>query len=76
MDDGIGMSDKKVHAITEKLHTHTEEPGQEKESIGLKNTYDRIVKNYGQEYGFTITSCEELGTIFEYRLPILEDKEC
>lgn len=44
--------------------------------IGIKNTYDRIVKNYGQEYGFQVTSCEGLGTIFEYSLPILEDGAC
>ena len=44
--------------------------------IGIKNTYDRIVKNYGQEYGFQVTSCEGLGTIFEYSLSILEDGAC
>lgn len=44
--------------------------------IGIRNTYERIVKNYGQEYGFEITSCEGLGTIFEYRLPVLEETEC
>lgn len=99
MDDGAGMPQEKVEAITEFLHTDAafsrwigseycpsrpeecikdieDMEGKTGTGIGIKNTYDRIVKNYGQEYGFEITSCEGLGTIFEYRLPVLEEEGC
>lgn len=69
MDDGVGMPEgqvEKIRKINSDLKTGS--------GIGIKNTYDRIVKNYGQEYGFEITSCEGLGTIFEYRLPVLEEE--
>lgn len=77
MDDGVGMSLEQVDTIEKCLHTDTLGVQNEKAiSIGIKNTYDRIVKNYGKEYGFEITSYEGIGTIFEYRLPVLEEKKC
>lgn len=76
MDDGVGMSEEQVKNVMEMLHMDTMNPGEKHSGIGIKNTYDRIVKNYGQEYGFEITSYQGLGTIFEYRLPVLEEEEC
>ena len=74
MDDGVGMPEEKVQEITDLLGKDTigSRKG-ETISIGIKNTYDRIVKNYGNSYGFQITSCENLGTIVEYTLPVLEE---
>ena len=74
MDDGVGMPDRQVEEIESMLHSDV--IGQKKEnkiSVGIKNTYDRIVKNYGPGYGFQITSCEGLGTIVKYTLPVLEE---
>lgn len=77
MDDGVGMPEQQVEEITNLLQTEAigRQKG-EKLSIGIKNTYDRIVKNYGKGYGFQITSCEGLGTIVEYKLPVLEGETC
>lgn len=77
MDDGVGMPERQVEEITNLLQTEAigRQKG-EKLSIGIKNTYDRIVKNYGKGYGFQITSCEGLGTIVEYKLPVLEGETC
>ncbi len=74
MDDGVGMTEQQVQEITDVLEQDTlGRQNGEKISIGIKNTYDRIVKNYGRDYGFQITSCENLGTIVEYTLPVLEE---
>ncbi len=74
MDDGVGMTEQQVQEITDVLEKDTlGRQNGEKISIGIKNTYDRIVKNYGRDYGFQITSCENLGTIVEYTLPVLEE---
>lgn len=74
MDDGVGMTEQQVQEITDVLEQDTlGRQNGEKISIGIKNTYDRIVKNYGKDYGFQITSCENLGTIVEYTLPVLEE---
>lgn len=77
MDDGVGMSEQTLGELEELLKT--EDTGKQKGehlSIGIKNTYDRIVKNYGKDYGFQITSWKGLGTIVEYILPILEEEKC
>ncbi|RDY32070.1 sensor histidine kinase [Lachnotalea glycerini] len=72
MDDGIGMSEEKLQEINALLASerigHKTEDGWS--GIGLKNVYDRIKNNYGNAYGFEITSCEKLGTIVRYKLPI------
>lgn len=76
MDDGVGMTEQRLSEITERLSAQDDYGQENNESIGMKNTYDRIVKNYGAEYGFQITSCEGVGTIVEYRLPVLEGEPC
>lgn len=76
MDDGVGMPKQKVEELTAMLITETPIQSREESdgtSIGIKNTYDRIVKNYGDAYGFRFTSCEGMGTVVEYRLPVLEE---
>lgn len=77
MDDGIGMSQERLGEINSLLES--ESIGEKTEdgwsSIGIKNVYDRIRKNFGEEYGFEITSCENIGTIVRYKLPILTEPE-
>jgi two-component system sensor histidine kinase YesM len=77
MDDGVGMSADKLRQLNDLLGR--EEIGLKTEdgwlSVGVKNVYDRIKKYYGEEYGFEITSCESLGTIVKFRLPVLEQAE-
>jgi two-component system sensor histidine kinase YesM len=75
MDDGSGMSQDRLREINALLVSesigHRTEDGWS--SIGIKNVYDRIKKNFGQDYGFEITSCENLGTIVRYKLPIIAE---
>ncbi len=77
MDNGAGMSEEKLTQLNELLAG--EEIGLKTEdgwlSVGVKNVYDRIKKNYGEKYGFEITSCENLGTIVKFRLPVLKQEE-
>ncbi len=42
-------------------------------SIGVKNVYDRIKLNCGEEYGFTIQSTPGMGTLVTFKLPIWEE---
>jgi len=44
-------------------------------SIGMKNTYDRIKINCGNEYGFTIDSDETAGVVVTIRLPIWKEEK-
>ncbi|HWT75572.1 MAG TPA: ATP-binding protein, partial [Mobilitalea sp.] len=75
MDDGVGISEDRLQEINQLLHS--DDIGKKTEegwsSIGIKNVYDRIKKNYGEEYGFEITSYENLGTIVRFKLPIIEE---
>lgn len=73
MDDGVGMSEKKLEELTgslsqEEMGMHTEEGWQH---VGIKNAYDRIKKNFGPDYGLEIMSTEGTGTVIVYTLPLV-----
>ena len=42
-------------------------------SVGMKNTYDRIKLNCGDDYGFTLNSDETMGVMVTVRLPIWKE---
>lgn len=74
MDDGVGMEEDTLRRLTESLEreeigVQTEEGWQH---VGLKNAYDRIKKNFGEEYGLEIFSTAGIGTVVVYRLPLIE----
>lgn len=75
MDDGNGMTEEEVKALTDGLKS--KEAVKSKEdghvSLGLKNVYDRIKFTCGEDYGFTVTSMPGMGTMVKYRLPIWEE---
>lgn len=74
MDDGIGMSDAQVQILKEKMEIPYGKINEKGKSIGMKNVFDRIRMNYGEEYGFTIVSMEGFGTIIRYHLPIIKER--
>lgn len=73
MDDGIGMSEKRLTQLYAQLDT-TIEDDIAKNHIGIKNVNDRIKIKYGNQYGLTINSCLGLGTIVTFHLPIIEEE--
>lgn len=75
MDDGVGMTPEELGTLQQALEKKgAPEPNANGHiSIGLKNVYDRIKLVCGEEYGFTITSVQGMGTMIKYRLPIWEE---
>lgn len=71
MDDGVGMDEETLERLNQSLEQ--EETGVRTEDgwehVGLKNTCDRIRKNFGAEYGLQIMSTQGVGTIVICRLP-------
>ena len=60
-DDGVGISDETVAEIFA--------PGDTGRGFGIRNVHRRIRMLYGAEYGVTITSPGEGGTLVTIRLP-------
>lgn len=71
MDDGIGMSDEQMQALKNKLEMPYEALSA---SIGMKNVFDRIRMNYGEEFGLSIVSMSGMGTVIKYRLPVIRER--
>jgi two-component system sensor histidine kinase YesM len=47
-------------------------------SIGIKNVYDRLKMNFGEEYGLDVKSRENVGTIVKLIMPVMngvDDKD-
>lgn len=65
-DNGIGMTEEQCREILHK------EPG-DKTGIGIKNVNDRIKIYFGKEYGLTIASELDEGTIVTIRMPKVEE---
>lgn len=66
MDNGKGMSSEQVDAIMEQMqedHPSTH--------IGISNVHQRIVREFGPEYGLSIYSEINKGTIISVKIPIL-----
>jgi len=65
-DDGSGMNAETLDRIEQVLNTPSI-PGR---SIGLKNVHERIRSQYGEAYGLSVTSREDVGTSVLLRFPI------
>lgn len=65
-DDGSGMNAETLARIEQVLNTPSI-PGR---SIGLKNVHERIRSQYGEAYGLSVTSREDIGTSVLLRFPI------
>lgn len=66
-DDGKGMSREK----TEELNRAIKKDNSKKLGYGLINVNERIKLSYGNEYGVSIESTENIGTIVTIRHPVI-----
>lgn len=71
MDNGVGMRAEEKEKLEELLLS--DRPGNREEynwqSIGLKNVHDRLRYIYGEQYGITIISHENIGTAVCAKIP-------
>ena len=65
-DNGVGMTEEQCRSILNK------EPG-DNSGIGIKNVNDRIKIYFGKEYGLSIESELDEGTIVTIRMPKVEE---
>ncbi|PAF32594.1 sensor histidine kinase [Paenibacillus sp. 7516] len=67
-DNGIGISEEKLKSINEGLYTATPH----NRSVGLKNVHERIRSMYGENYGLSVSSQENIGTSVQLSFPVPE----
>ncbi len=64
-DNGVGMDENKAASILSGIDTSEKHMG----GIGIKNINERIVLNYGEEYGISYYCMEQIGTLAVITLP-------
>ncbi|MCJ8012124.1 sensor histidine kinase [Paenibacillus sp. KQZ6P-2] len=74
-DNGTGISAEKLDEIRQTLEKTLQPPDKGYRSIGLMNVHERIVLNYGGDYGVTINSTEGQGTEVRMQIPKLRKGE-
>ena len=67
-DNGVGMTEEQCNFILDK------EPG-DNSGIGIKNVNDRVKIYFGKEYGLSIQSELDEGTIVTIRMPKVVQKD-
>lgn len=67
-DNGVGMTEEQCNSILDK------EPG-DNSGIGIKNVNDRVKIYFGKEYGLSIQSELDEGTIVTIRMPKVVQKD-
>lgn len=77
MDNGVGIEPARLRELMELIRDTDISAGvaEGKVSVGLKNVYDRIRINCGEEYGYRMESVPGSGTIVTIRLPVVEDTD-
>ncbi|MDH6372423.1 two-component sensor histidine kinase [Paenibacillus sp. VTT E-133280] len=66
-DNGVGISPIKLEELQNTLERQEEREG---ERIGLRNVHDRLKLSYGAEYGLTIESKPNVGTVIFFCIPM------
>lgn len=66
-DDGIGMTEEKQREVRERLVNF--QTKNESKSFGLGNVQERMVLNYGEDYGLKFESNYGIGTTFYVTIP-------
>ncbi|AIQ37895.1 histidine kinase [Paenibacillus sp. FSL R5-0345] len=66
-DNGVGISPIKLEKLLKTLEHQEEREG---ERIGLRNVHDRLKLSYGAEYGLTIESRPNVGTVIFFCIPM------
>ncbi len=67
-DDGVGMSPQTLNLINQRIHARAV-GGKGKGGIAIGNVNNRIKIMFGEIYGLTVYSTEEVGTDVEISLP-------
>lgn len=65
-DNGVGMTSKQVENILKKELTDSK-------GIGVKNVNDRIKIYFGNNYGITVSSELDVGTVITIRIPAIKE---
>lgn len=76
-DDGIGMEEEELQLIREKLKQGrygSESLNSRGSGIALININQRIILNYGERYGITVSSTKGIGSEVEMELPIIHER--
>lgn len=71
-DNGRGISAQKLKALTAELNSAD---GKTSESIGLKSVNEQIRLRFGNEYGISVESAENAGTLVRLLLPVKKGGE-
>lgn len=71
IDDGIGMNGETL----ENIYKKKKEASNRHNGIGMKNVQDRISLYYGEDYGLTIDSKENEGTVVTIIIPCVVKEE-
>lgn len=66
-DNGCGINEEMLKKLNSKENY-------ESQGIGVKNINDRILINFGKQYGVSITSEEDIGTNVLIKIPILTEE--
>ena len=66
VDDGVGIDSEQ---IVEALQSDSSRPGLRTDKIGLANCHQRLLRNYGPNYGLKINSNPGAGTRVSMRIP-------
>lgn len=66
-DNGMGMTPERLQEVRESIMASEES---EKNRIGLRNVYQRLVLTYGEKHGLNIDSTYGEGTLIIFTLPL------
>jgi two-component system sensor histidine kinase YesM len=69
-DDGVGIKKEKLEKIRYNLKEHLTS-----DNYGLYNVSQRVYLYYGNDYGLTIQSSENVGTCITIKLPIIMEND-
>ncbi|MFK9091002.1 sensor histidine kinase [Bacillus salipaludis] len=75
LDNGIGVTDEQLESIHQELFQGGTLEGTQRESIGLKNIYDRLQIYYGTEAAMSVHGVKEGGFTVTIQIPRVMQKE-
>ncbi len=69
-DNGVGIPEEKIEKI---LENDSDQTRSQFSGIGIRNVHERIIMNFGEQYGLYIKSVLNLYTTIEITLPIISE---